>query len=49
MSHKDESPGFLQNNFNWDSLRVARKEVRFNVQIFITKWISGDLATGKHW
>ena len=47
MSHKDESPEFLQNIFNWDSLRMAIKEVRFNVQIFITKWIGGDLATGK--
>ena len=47
MSHNDVPPEFLQNNANWNALIISRKGVRFNIQIFITEWISGDLATGK--
>ena len=47
MSHNDETPGFLQNNIDYIGLRIANKEVRFNMLTFIRKWISGDLATSK--
>ena len=47
MPHKDEILEFLHNNNDWKTLRMVRKEARYNMQVFITKWISGVLTTGK--
>ena len=32
---------------NWISYKVARKESTCGLKTFITKWITGDTATGR--
>ena len=34
-------------NVHWESFRIARKESPLSTQTFMTKWISGDTATGR--
>ena len=34
-------------NLHWESFATARKEASFSLTLFITKWISGDTATGR--
>ena len=38
---------FLSLNINWWTFGKARREATDNLQTFITKWLSGDTATGK--
>ena len=40
------NPDLMTNEVYWKSFQLARKENRFGMNIFITKWISGDTATG---
>ena len=37
----------LTEQVHWRSSKLARKESRFGLSVFITKWLSGDTATGK--
>ena len=32
---------------DWDAYAKARKEAPKKIQLFITKWLSGDTATGR--
>ena len=34
-------------NIAWHSFQVARREASLGMKIFVTKWISGDTATGR--
>ena len=48
LGESEEIPkNFLSLNINWQSFGQARKEATDNIQTFITKWISGDTATGR--
>ena len=40
------NPDLMTKEVHWRSFQLARKENRFGMNIFITKWISGDTATG---
>ena len=37
----------MSDEVNWKSFKLARKESRFGTNIFISKWLSDDTATGK--
>ena len=37
----------LLHNIHWPSFTTARKESPLSLQIFISKWLSGDTATGR--
>ena len=37
---------FFKDWTNWQALNTARKECSHKMRIFITKWVSGDTATG---
>ena len=39
------NPDLMTKEVHWKSFQLARKENRFGMNIFITKWISGDTAT----
>jgi hypothetical protein len=34
-------------NIDWEAYAKARKDTPQNIQLFITKWLSGDTATGR--
>ena len=34
-------------NIDWDAFSKARKRVQGHLQLFITKWLSGDAAKGR--
>ena len=44
---KDIPEHILRSIVNWEVLGKARKESPLKLKIFITKWVSGDTATGK--
>ena len=41
------SDSVLQEITHWTALHKARKEANLSLKIFMTKWASGDTATGK--
>ena len=48
LSKNTEVPrNFNTLSVNWWTFGKARKESSFNIQTFITKWLSGDTATGR--
>ena len=48
LSQHGEEPCDLSSiDLDWRPFRTARKEVTLQMQLFITKWLSGDTATGK--
>ena len=34
-------------NLHWEAYATARKEASFSLKLFVTKWLSGDTATGR--
>ena len=47
-SDKINIPEYLiAGNMHWRSFNLARTESRFSLITFITKWLSGDTATGR--
>ena len=48
LSLNTENPfDFSTVNVHWESFSTARKEASLSTQTFITKWLSGDIATGR--
>ena len=48
LSLNTENPlDFSTVNVHWESFSIARKEAALSTQTFITKWLSGDTATGR--
>ena len=48
LSQHSEFPlNFTKVNVHWESFSTARKEASFSTNIFLTKWLSGDTATGR--
>ena len=43
----DTSPSVLRSTVSWDSLRLSRTSARFGLFCFMSKFISGDIATGR--
>ena len=44
--HVDPCIDLMNTNIHWKSFKVAHKKSSFPLNIFVTKWISGDTATG---
>jgi hypothetical protein len=48
LDENQEAPVDLATiNIDWEAYAKARKETPKNIQLFITKWLSGDTATGR--
>ena len=45
--HGEDSCDLTSVKVDWKSFMTARKEVTLQTKLFITKWLSGDTATGK--
>ena len=45
--HSEFPLNFAKVNVHWESFSTARKEASFSTNIFLTKWLSGDTATGR--
>ena len=45
--HGEDPSDLISISIYWKSFSKARKEVSLQTKLFITKWLSGDTATGK--
>ena len=46
-THGEDPCDLTSVSIDWKPFRTARKEVTLQMQLFITKWLSGDTATGR--